>query len=395
MPESSTASDELQASYDEAFEREREGGFFYAPFDQQPALIEAAHYRRMALLDSIDLGDLSGATCADYGCGSWGFAAVFPKLHDCREAVGLDISNVALAESERRQRESPHPTRPITRFVQSAGDQLALEDSSVDVFFAGESIEHVALTRPFIDEVHRVLRSGGRFVLTTPNSDALTYRATGRKFASGPEHVALMNYDELLGYLEPAFQVETELGFNASYLPASDFNIRDKGAVASWCEAFQFVPRDATCVIVGARRRDDYDRSQWKSTTYHHSDERWQFSSEWQPTALHARMTGRAAGGVGQSATLDFEGNGLSLLLWSHPWSGIAKILIDGEPVDEVDLLAPEGGGFVRVDRYDLGSSSHRVEIRVTGRAHPHSLGTQVILHQAASYDAGHPPRST
>jgi len=43
-------------------------------------------------------------------------------------------------------------------------------DSFFDVVFAGEIIEHMIDIEPFLTEAHRVLKPGGRIVLTTPNA---------------------------------------------------------------------------------------------------------------------------------------------------------------------------------------------------------------------------------
>jgi SAM-dependent methyltransferase len=53
---------------------------------------------------------------------------------------------------------------------------LSLPDQSVDLAYSVEVLEHLEDQFRFFREVHRVLRSGGRFVLTTPNVLSLTSR---------------------------------------------------------------------------------------------------------------------------------------------------------------------------------------------------------------------------
>lgn len=53
---------------------------------------------------------------------------------------------------------------------------LALADQSIDLAYSVEVIEHLEDQFLFMREVHRVLRPGGRFVLTTPNVLSLTSR---------------------------------------------------------------------------------------------------------------------------------------------------------------------------------------------------------------------------
>jgi SAM-dependent methyltransferase len=54
---------------------------------------------------------------------------------------------------------------------------LPYGDSEFDIVFAGEVIEHLADTDIFINEIKRVLKSGGKLVLTTPNVASLARRA--------------------------------------------------------------------------------------------------------------------------------------------------------------------------------------------------------------------------
>jgi len=60
---------------------------------------------------------------------------------------------------------------------------LPLCDDSVDVVVAGEILEHMTESRRFLQEIRRVLRSGGWLVLSVPNIASLKYRLaflTGR-----------------------------------------------------------------------------------------------------------------------------------------------------------------------------------------------------------------------
>lgn len=71
-------------------------------------------------------------------------------------------------------------------------DPLPFADNLYDIVFAGESIEHLMDVKVFLSEVHRVLKPGGIFVLTTPNLARLDDRI---KFLFGysPRHVAPMH----------------------------------------------------------------------------------------------------------------------------------------------------------------------------------------------------------
>jgi SAM-dependent methyltransferase len=66
---------------------------------------------------------------------------------------------------------NPIPSYQVVQYV--AGDALSLPflDSAFDVVYAFDVIEHVADERTLIVEGARVLRPGGKLVLTTPDSD--------------------------------------------------------------------------------------------------------------------------------------------------------------------------------------------------------------------------------
>ena len=248
--------DELTSSYEERFRRAvNEGEPFYEPMS---CLQEAAHERRMALLDGLPVGDLSGKVCVDFGVGSWGFACVYPRLQHCGLAIGIDISTEAIRESARVSASGSFPYGHRYLYLTSSGDDIKLRDASVDVFFAGECIEHVENTDAFLDEVHRVLVPGGLFILTTPNADSYLYRVRGERWCVGPEHVALMNLEELNRYLEPRFDVISMRGFGATVHHTIDDDVRDADFARAWASQFADEPHLAGGLVGLARRRDGF-----------------------------------------------------------------------------------------------------------------------------------------
>ena len=61
-------------------------------------------------------------------------------------------------------------TRNVT-YVTGDAQRLPFSDGSFDTVFAFDVIEHVPDEVPVIDEAARVLRRGGRLILTTPSED--------------------------------------------------------------------------------------------------------------------------------------------------------------------------------------------------------------------------------
>lgn len=383
---SAAMNDELVLSYEAGFrDAIASRGSIYGSMDEMPAIVQAAHERRIELLSSLPIGDVSDKICVDYGVGSWGFACIFPRLQACAYAIGMDISQEAIKESAAISARGQFPYGTNYAYLTSRGDDIRLKDQSVDIFFSGECIEHVENTDAFLDEIHRVLKPGGSLILTTPNADAYLYRINNERYGVGPEHVALMSYRELLDFLEPRFEVLVAHGFNGSFHYAWDEKIKDPTIAQAWAALFADHPDLGTGIVLLARRRDNYRSQRFIQRIYHHSAKEIQYRGTWQVVPLHQLMTGRVEIGDDRSSlTLDFEGTGVILNFWCHPWSGKAIVNVD-EAVQEVNLYSPRGG-FARVCIPNLEAKSHRLRIQSSAEPDPRSQGREVIFYQAISY---------
>ena len=123
-----------------------------APDDPEPWAWE----RRRALL----LGEArAGERVLDLGCGAGRFVRALGE-------AGADPVGVELAEAplERARRNAPGAD---LRLVAPDGS-LPLEHRSVDLVWCSEVLEHVADGAGLLHEVRRVLRPGGRLLVTVP-----------------------------------------------------------------------------------------------------------------------------------------------------------------------------------------------------------------------------------
>jgi 2-polyprenyl-3-methyl-5-hydroxy-6-metoxy-1,4-benzoquinol methylase len=179
-----------------------------------------AHYeeRWQALAPDLEPSDLSvrmaflhdqvieGDHVLDVGCGDGRFAASLTGIG--ASVVGIDVAEEAL----RRARELD-PQLDL-RLVPTDG-QWELSDASFDVVWAGEVIEHVADTAAWLSEIRRVLRPGGRLLLSTPAHGrlsmlrlALSSRALAEHFDPRGEHLRFYTRGTLTELLED-FRFET------------------------------------------------------------------------------------------------------------------------------------------------------------------------------------------
>lgn len=113
-----------------------------------------------------------GGRALDVGCGDGLFLAELDRASGLTEhgwaMYGLDYSAAAIDNARRR---------PYTFEQCNVEEGIPHGDDSFDVVTAGEVIEHVYDPDRLLAEMKRVLRPGGRVVLTTPNLHAWYNRA--------------------------------------------------------------------------------------------------------------------------------------------------------------------------------------------------------------------------
>jgi ubiquinone/menaquinone biosynthesis C-methylase UbiE len=130
-----------------------EGVWAGLPEDPEPW---AWRRRRALLLGAVAPGD----RVLDLGCGAGRFVAA---LRDAgAEPVGVELAEAAL---ERARRNVPGAD---LRLVASDGS-LPLDHGEADLVWCSEVLEHVPDTIGLLTEVRRVLRRGGRLIVTVPD----------------------------------------------------------------------------------------------------------------------------------------------------------------------------------------------------------------------------------
>lgn len=94
--------------------------------------------------------------------------------------------------------------RPDVEFRQAVVPPLEFPDESFDCVISFQVIEHIRDDRRFVHEIHRVLRPGGRFIVTTPNAPMSLTR--------NPWHVREYTAAELQQLLGSVFSQVEPLG---------------------------------------------------------------------------------------------------------------------------------------------------------------------------------------
>jgi ubiquinone/menaquinone biosynthesis C-methylase UbiE len=162
-------------------------------WERLPQGLEPPHFqlRRQFLREHVRPGDRA----LDLGCGDGRFTGLLAAAG--ARPVGADVAEAAL----RRAR----ATHPELEFVLVAvSGPLPLEDVAFDVVWASEVIEHVADTARWLSEVRRILRPGGRLLLTTPNHPRLAILSGGLERYADPlsDHLHLYTRKSLRRLLE-------------------------------------------------------------------------------------------------------------------------------------------------------------------------------------------------
>ncbi len=97
----------------------------------------------------------------DVGCGDGNFTKLIAEACKAKEVYGIEISENGVEMAKK------NGIKCIQLDVD--GKDLPFDDNFFDAIFAGELMEHLFDPDHFLDEVYRVLKPEGIFVLTTPN----------------------------------------------------------------------------------------------------------------------------------------------------------------------------------------------------------------------------------
>jgi SAM-dependent methyltransferase len=132
-----------------------------------------------------------GLTVLDVACGAGFGLDMLRQAGAC--AIGVDYDGAVLGDVRNRQ--------PAARLVRGDATCLPLECASIDLVVSFETIEHVPNAQALVVEIRRVLKPGGRLVLSTPN------RAFGpsARHTGNPFHVREFTADELRDLLRGSF----------------------------------------------------------------------------------------------------------------------------------------------------------------------------------------------
>ena len=154
--------------------------------------------RRAFLVQRVAAGD----RVLDLGCGDGAFAAELVAA-GCR-VVMADVAHEALRRARGRA-----PGADAVALIEGA--PLPFAEDAFDVVWAGEVLEHVADVVGLLAEVRRVLRWGGRLLVTTPWHGRLVVAPDGH-FDPRADHLRFFSARTLGLVLREAGFADAEIG---------------------------------------------------------------------------------------------------------------------------------------------------------------------------------------
>jgi methionine biosynthesis protein MetW len=104
---------------------------------------------------------LGGKRFLDIGCGDGSFTLLLKEALKAEEAVGIEISPEANGALRGKGIEAYQ--------LDIDEEKFPFDNDSFDMVYGGEIIEHLFNPDHLLDEVHRILKPGGKCIITTPN----------------------------------------------------------------------------------------------------------------------------------------------------------------------------------------------------------------------------------
>jgi len=143
----------------------------------------------------------------DCGCNDGAFTLELVKRG--HEAVGVDILPLNINRALRNMPDIPEVTTRLDYYVADI-ESLPFEDKEFETVVLTETLEHLIHPRRGLEEVHRVLKDGGKALITVPNG-----------VDNQPTHYSTFDIATLQGIMEDLFSTENlEADFGTIYIVA-------------------------------------------------------------------------------------------------------------------------------------------------------------------------------
>jgi ubiquinone/menaquinone biosynthesis C-methylase UbiE len=166
------------------------------------ALVENEHLARYRFAEQF----VAGKDVADIACGT-GYGSLILARAGAKSVHGMDVSPETV---EYCIENSNAPNVNFT--TANAQDLSGIPDSTFDVVVSFETIEHLPSMEAYLDEMLRILRPGGTFLVSTPDRRIGSVLYWLFRRPQNHFHVRELSERELLKVLSRRFQIEHRFG---------------------------------------------------------------------------------------------------------------------------------------------------------------------------------------
>lgn len=154
--------------------------------------------------------DLEGAQILDLGCGIGGYDFLMIEEHGAARVTGIDIDAASVAAA--RQESTRRGLQESTVFQHVSPGPLSFPDGHFDVVFSKDSIVDLPEKEPIFSELFRVVRTGGRAVISDWFRGSEPYTEEMRAWATtGDETYEMDTIGNAAEYLSAAGFTEIEM----------------------------------------------------------------------------------------------------------------------------------------------------------------------------------------
>ena len=179
------------------------GGYIYS------TARDKAYYKEIDRYIAAFVGDAAGRVVLDLCCGRGRLGQL---ISDGTRVIGIDVSSVAIEKAR-----ADHRGRDNLRFEVMDAHCLQFPDQAFDDVLFVDSIEHVREPQRVLEQAARVLRPGGRLLVSVANRDSvnqiLTRKLGYAEFVTNYQHIREFTFSEATSlFKQTGFSVVSTAG---------------------------------------------------------------------------------------------------------------------------------------------------------------------------------------
>jgi 2-polyprenyl-3-methyl-5-hydroxy-6-metoxy-1,4-benzoquinol methylase len=127
----------------------------------------------------------SAVSALDVGCGDGYHLFVFNRIEGIRETVAFRGMDVSALQVEFARRVALRMGFENVQFEEGSAEHLGFPDGSFDIVLCNDVVEHLENPAACFAEIHRVLKSGGTAIVTTPNPSSVMIKLASALRSAG------------------------------------------------------------------------------------------------------------------------------------------------------------------------------------------------------------------